>query len=114
MISNKTRRTVLVRKKKFINTIFQKTIGLMFSSRIRDFGLIFIFKKPCKISLHMFFVFFPIDVLFLDANKKVVELKRNFKPFSVYYPKNNFIFVLELPAKTIDKSGTVVGDTISW
>ena len=52
----------------------------------------------------MFFVFFPIDVLFLDKNKKVVELKENFKPFSIYFPKNKaklqklneFYFMLNL------------------
>ena len=47
-------------------------------------------------SLHMFFVFFPIDVLFLDKDKKIIEIKRNFKPFSFYKSKEKAMYVVEI------------------
>ena len=49
--------------------------------------------------MHMFFVFFPIDVLFLDKNKKIIEIKKNLRPFSFYYSKNKAKYVAELTEK---------------
>ena len=47
----------------------------------------------------MFFVFYPIDVLILDENKKVVEIKRNFKPFTVWNSKEKGKYVVEIGRK---------------
>jgi len=60
----------------------------------------------------MLFVFYPIDVLFLDKNKIVVEIKENFMPFAFYTPKNKAQYVTELPKGTIKKSKTEIGDKI--
>ena len=40
-------------------------------------NIVMIFNKEDFHSIHMFFVFFPIDVLWLDSDKKVVDLKEN-------------------------------------
>ena len=56
----------------------------------------FVFDKEKRISLHMLFVFFPIDVLFLDKNRKIIEIKKNFKPFTFYKSKNKANYVVEL------------------
>ena len=76
--------------------------------------LIFIFEKEKIIPLHMLFVFYSIDVLFLDKNKKIVEIKENFRPFRFYTPKNKAEYVVELPNGIIKKSGTKLGDKISF
>lgn len=65
----------------------------------RKKNLIFVFKNEKRRSLHMFFVFFPIDVLFLDKNKKIIEIKRNLKPFSSYRSKKKAKFIVELAEK---------------
>ena len=62
----------------------------------------------------MFFVFYPIDVLFLDKNKKIVEIKENFKPFTLHNPKNKAQYIIELPKGTIKQTKTGIGDTISF
>ena len=62
----------------------------------------------------MFFVFYPIDVLFLDKNKKVVEVKENFRPFEFYTPKNKAKYVIELEKNTIKSSKTKVGNKINF
>jgi uncharacterized membrane protein (UPF0127 family) len=97
MIKNKTTGKIIVRQAKHCKTIFSKAKGLMFSPKIKDKGLIFHFDKEQTVSLHMLFVFQTIDVLFLDKNKKVVEIKRKFKPFTFYMPKNKSVYVIELP-----------------
>ncbi len=73
----------------------------MFRFKKPDFGLVFIFKKEARADLHMLFVFFPIVVLFLDKNKKVVDIKKDFKPFSYYAPKAKAQYVVELPVGTL-------------
>ena len=102
MIKNKTKNIVICKRKKLLRNIIQKAIGLMFSKKIRNIGYIFIFKKPMKIDLHMFFVFYPIDVIFLDKEKKVIEIKRNFRPFTFYYSKSRVSYVIELPKGKAD------------
>lgn len=62
----------------------------------------------------MFFVFHPIDVLFLNKNKIVVEIKENFKPFSFYTPKNKAMYVIELGKDAIKSSKTEIGDKIEF
>ncbi len=89
---------------------WQKAIGLMFAKK--PFDLIMRFKQPKIVTLHMFFVFFPIDVLWLDESGKVVELKERFFPFRTYRPKHLATAVVELRVGTIGETGTKVGDRI--
>lgn len=97
MITNITQKKNICKDKKILKNIFQKAKGLMFSKKITDTGYIFVFDTPRRIDLHMFFVFFPIDVLFLDEEKKVIEIKVNFKPFTFYYSEKKASYVIELP-----------------
>jgi len=79
---------------KVCNSFISKAIGLMFALKPRN--LLFVFNKEVIRGLHMLFVFFPIDVVFLDKNKKVVELKEGFMPFTFYRPRNKAMYVLEM------------------
>ncbi|MBU90447.1 hypothetical protein CMO94_02800 [Candidatus Woesearchaeota archaeon] len=110
-IKNTTKKTLLAKNAKLCKNIFSKSIGLMFS---RPRSLIFIFKKEKIIPLHMLFVFYPIDVLFLNKNKIVVEIKENFKPFVFYTPKNKAMYVIELLKGAIKSSKTKIGDKIDF
>jgi uncharacterized protein len=87
----------------FADNIFSKGFGLMFKSRV-DKPLIFPFEEEKLIPLHMFFVFTPIDVLFLDRNKKIIEIKDNFKPFTYYSPKNKAKYVIELSPGSVKEN----------
>ena len=68
--------------------------------------------KPCS-SIHMFFMRFPIDVLFLDKNNMVVYTISNIKPWRISPLIRNAKSVVELPAGTLQKSRTEAGDMIS-
>ena len=76
----------------------QAARGLMFT-RPRDRALVFTFSAPAKVALHMWFVFYRIDVLYLDGAGRVLEIIRDFKPFSYYRPKSAASYVVELPRK---------------
>ena len=78
----------------------------------RQKNLILAFKKEKIIPLHMFFVFFPIDIIYLNKNKKIVEIKENFRPLTTYTPKKKAQYVLELEKGTIAKTNTNISDII--
>jgi hypothetical protein len=104
MIINETTKQTLAKETKHCRTIFSKAKGLMFTKQKKDKALVFYFDKEKIISLHMFFVFHPIDVLFLDKEKRVAEIKRNLKPFAVYYPKQKAKYIIELNSGTTKKT----------
>lgn len=88
----------------------------MFESKSQfDYGLVFDFGKTSRIaaSVHMLFVFFPIDLVFLDEQKRVVDVKAGFQPFSLNYtPKKPCRFLIELPpglGQTVR-----LGDELDW
>ena len=111
-VKNTTKKALLAENAKICASIFSKALGLMFSKKITP--LIFIFKKEKIIPLHMFFVFYPIDVLFLDKNKIVAEVKESFKPFSFYTPNRRAMYVIELQKGIVKKTKTQVGDKIQF
>jgi hypothetical protein len=87
----------------------------MFTFPIKNKGLLFEFKQEKIVSLHMFFVFYPIDVLFLDKKRKIVELIHNFRPFTpIYVPKKRSKYVIEVPKGSITRTDTKVGDLVSF
>lgn len=77
------------------------TRGLMFT-RPRDRALVFTFARPSRIALHMCCVFYPIDVLFLDADSVIVDRKASFRPFTIYRSKRPAVRVIELPVGRIE------------
>lgn len=114
MIINRSKEKVLAHDLRVCRSVFGKAQGLMFSKKIKDFGLVFEFGSERKRSLHNLFVFFPIDVLFLNENMEVVEIKRDFKPFTFYFPKQKSKYIIELPAGTIPRTNSEMGDIINF
>ena len=111
-IKNTTKRTVIAENSNICKNIIAKSLGLMFALKPKT--LIFTFKKEEIVPLHMLFVFYPIDVLFLDKNKGVAEIKESLMPFSFYTPKNKAQYVIELPKGTIKKTKTALGNKIQF
>lgn len=109
IIKNQTKKFVIIDKAKICKSIASRAFGLMFRKK-PDYGMVFVFESERRADLHMLFVFFPIDVLFLDKDKKVVDIKKDFKPFTYYSPRAKSLYVIELPVGVLGK--TTVGDKI--
>jgi hypothetical protein len=62
--------------------------------------------------IHTIGLLFPIDVIYLNAESRVVHLVENLKPFSIAPLRFKAASVLQLPARTIYGSGTELGDEI--
>ena len=76
---------------------FEKFSGLMFVRREKAKALLFNFKKPVRIAIHSYFVFFPFVAIWLDKKNKILELKI-VKPFTlITCPKKSFYKLVEIP-----------------
>ena len=91
--------------------ILKRMKGLLGKSGLRAGEALWI--KLCM-SIHTFFMKFPIDVIFLNKRNEVIATIKNLQPnrLTRLYPKA--VSVLELPAGTIEATSTVVGDEIEF
>jgi len=64
--------------------------------------------------MHMFFMRFAIDIVFLGHGDRVIRIDRRLRPWQV----SSIVFgarkALELPAGVADESSTQVGDQIAF
>ncbi len=116
MLFNKTSGKCVMKKVRLASSSWEKLKGLMFENvNLFDYALVFLLSKESILNatIHMMFVFFPIDVVYLDKNKKVVDIVRGLQPFTPScVPKKPSKFFIELP---VGKSkGISLRDRIEW
>lgn len=109
----KSYQEIIAENCKILKTNKEFAKGLMFTFKMKN-PLIFSFPNEQKVNFHMFFVFYPIDIVFLNENKKVIDLKENFKPFTIYNPKSKIKYALELPAGTIKEKKIQTNDLLDF
>ncbi|MFW6378583.1 MAG: DUF192 domain-containing protein [Nanoarchaeota archaeon] len=95
-------------------SLWRKATGLMFRVPSSDFAYIFHFKRSRFLSVTMMFVFFPIDILFLDQNGIVIEMKRSLRPFSHYRTVEKCRSFIELPEGAIRRHDISMGSKVGW
>jgi uncharacterized protein len=90
-------------------TFLKRLKGLMFQKYpLEREGIMLI---PCH-SIHMFFMRFSIDVVFLNKGSRVVKVVSALKPWRVKNGGKGAYSVLELPVGTIEKYRIEIGDKI--
>ncbi len=96
MIINRTKNKVISAQELIADTFWSRVRGLMFRSRK---NVVMVFPKEQKVSLHMVGVFFPIDVLMVDASGRIVEIRRDFRPFQFWSSTRQGKYVIEMAEK---------------
>ena len=114
VVINKTKNTVLG-ESEIADTFFSRLRGTMFKKELER-GLIL--KLPSARSrsgsaIHMFFVRFPLDIIFADSNKRVVDVV-TVDPWKTYTPKKPAKYVIEMKKGTIKASNTEIGDELDF
>ncbi len=93
----------------------EKSLGLSGREGLNtNAGMLFIFNKPSKQYFWMKDMKFPIDIVWIDENKKIVGFEENAKPedYPEAYPSSqNVSYVLEISSGEVEKLGIKVGDT---
>ncbi|MDP2528778.1 MAG: DUF192 domain-containing protein [Candidatus Palauibacterales bacterium] len=68
---------------------------------------------PCR-GVHMMGMRFALDVLLLDGGRRVVGMYRDLAPGKRTRLHGEARHALELPAGTIERTGTREGDELTW
>ena len=111
LIHNLTRNVLLAQNARLADTPLKRMKGLLGRRAFSDGEALVI--RPCQ-SVHMLFMPFAIDVIFLDRQKRVVGLCRNLKPFQFSPVFWKSACAIELPAGTIEKTKTAAGDRLDY
>ena len=104
---NITKKRVIASNVKLCKTALSRLKGLMFSSLKYNEALILVSEEESISlnSIHTFFVLFPLDVIWLDKNFKVIDFKLNIPQFIPFIkPKKPAKYVVELKHKKLNIS----------
>jgi len=97
-----------------------RQMGLMFRPSLPlDHGMLFIFEQPDFHGIWMKNCKFPIDILWLDEQGKVVHVAEKVppcktEPCPVYQPLQRAAYVVELNAGQARKGKAVVGSRVEF
>lgn len=108
-VYNEDRDIELVSRGEIADSFWSRGRGLMGRSTFEPGEGLLI--EPCN-SIHCFFMRVPIDVLYLDKENRVLDFDLELRPWRVGKPRWSAAKVLELPAGTIARSATRVGDRL--
>lgn len=97
------------------SSFMSRFMGLMFR---RDLERGLILKLPKSRSrygsgIHMFFMKIPLDIIFVDASKRVVDMI-SIDPWKTYTPRAPARYVVELERGVITSSNTQIGDELDF
>lgn len=101
--------SVLAERLEVASNFATRGIGLMFRRRFEPGAGLWI--SPCN-GIHMFFMSFAIDAVFVDRQLRVVKVYRRLGRWRVVPLVLGSHSVFELPAGSLDPVGLVRGDQL--
>jgi uncharacterized membrane protein (UPF0127 family) len=108
-VRNQTRNAVLGEAVDVADTSEKRRVGLLKHERLEPGEGLWI--KPCE-SVHTFFMKFAIDLVYVDRKHKVRKVRKAVPPWRVSACLTAHS-IIELPAGTIERTGTQAGDELS-
>jgi uncharacterized membrane protein (UPF0127 family) len=108
MIRNLTKDTVLANHAADARSIFGRMRGMLRRNFSDTFDAI-IFRR--NNSIHMWFMHMPLDIVFLDEENRVLDVRHTLKPWR-FAAKVGSKTVVELPAGKLAETNTEVGDQL--
>ena len=108
-VYNQTREAFLAFRVEVADSVLGRLVGLLGKRSLKPGSGVWIVPSN---SIHTIGMLFTIDVVFIDENFRVVGLRELVRPFSITLPNFRAESVLELPAHTIFRSHTELGDQL--
>ncbi len=109
-VVNRTRDAVLGERVERATTPWTRLVGLLGRAGLEAGGGMWL--EPCD-SIHMLFMRFPLDVVFVDAEGAVVDVVEGLRPWRATWPRAGARATLELPVGAVARTGTRAGDILS-
>lgn len=96
----------------------EQTKGLMFREKLdENKGMLFIFQQEAKHTFWMANTKIPLDIIWLDKDKRVIYIEEDVKPCTTiktlcntYKPNKNSLYVLEINAGQVKRNNIKIGD----
>jgi uncharacterized protein len=98
----------------------QRQLGLMNRTGLADdAGMLFVFSKAGVVNFWMKNTLIPLDIIFINAEKKIVSIGANAQPCLVedcplISSKYDTLYVLEIKGGMAEQLGIKVGDRVEW
>jgi len=93
------------------DTFLKRLAGLMFRSGVGECDGIMLW--PCS-SIHMFFMKMSLDCIFLDRERRVLKILKDFKPWRVSGIVAESHYVIEVPAGHCGSNMIAEGETLNF
>lgn len=103
-------KTVLAEQVIVADNFFKRLKGLMGTQELKGKGMLL---KNCQ-SIHTCFMKYPIDVVYLDGDDKVLKIAEAIQPYRLGPVVRGCTSVLELPAGACRATGTCIDDTLEF
>lgn len=103
-------------KVEIAKTMQERQEGLMFRKSLdKDSGMLFLFPEEDYYSFWMKNTSIPLDIIWIDLNKKIVYMKENAQPCfeefcESFKPNKKSLYVLELNSGEIKKYNLKIND----
>lgn len=112
-------------KAEIAKNILQQSIGLMFRKKLnKSEGMLFVFTNEWKTPFWMLFTFIPVDIIWIDKNKKIIDIAKNTTPFTkntwikaitkTYNSKKPFKYALEINAGISKELSFKIGEKVEF
>jgi len=108
-VENVTRRTVVAEHVRVASSSLDRTVGLLPTPEVKPGEGLWIERSP---SIHMFFMRYAIDAVFVSKAGRVMKVVPNLRPWRVVWWARGARDCLELRAGGAAESGTRVGDEL--
>jgi len=109
-IANLTRGTTVAERCRVATSLRDRTVGLLATAGLAPGDGLLIERTQ---SIHMFFMRFPIDVIFTDRGARVTRTVTGLRPWRVVWWAQGARDCLELPVGALAASGTKAGDQLA-
>ena len=109
-VDNLTRGSSLAEHCRVAASLRDRTVGLLATPSLPTGEGLLIERTQ---SIHMFFMRYPIDVVFVDRQSRVTRTVTGLRPWRVIWWARGARDCLELPVGAVEASGTVRGDQLA-
>ena len=108
-VYNRTKETFLAFRVKIADSILSRLIGLLGKKSLEPDSGVWIIPAN---AIHTIGMLFTFDLVLIDKDFKVVGVRELVRPFKITRPNFRAESVLEVPAHTVFKRRTEVGDQL--
>jgi uncharacterized membrane protein (UPF0127 family) len=108
-VENVTRGTTVAERVRVASSMLDRVVGLLRTPEVKPGEGLWIESSP---SIHMFFMPYAIDAVFVDRAGRVTKVVSNLKPWRIVWWARGARDCLELRAGAATDSGTQPGDSL--